>query len=79
MSTLHAEFDFYVTHQEEMIERYDGRVIAIKDGRVLGAYDSYVEALIETSKEHAEGTFLLQRVSDGTKDYTATYHSRVSF
>ena len=62
-----------------MVAQYDGRVIAIKGDRVLGAYDSYVEALIEASKEHAEGTFLLQRVSDGNKDYTATYHSRVSF
>ena len=79
MSTLQAEFEFYVAHQKEMVAQYDGRVIAIKGSHMLGAYDSYVEALIETSKEHAEGTFLLQRVSDGNKDYTATYHSRVSF
>jgi hypothetical protein len=35
--------------------------------------------LTETAKDHEEGTFLLQQVSEGEKDYAATFHSRVAF
>ena len=77
MTTLKEEFEFYRTHQDEMVEQYDGRVVAIKDGSVLGDYDSYLEALGETAKHHEEGTFLLQKVSEGNEAYTARYSSRM--
>ena len=79
MGRLDREFQFYLDNQSAMVEKYDGKVIAVKGGRVLGAYDSYLDALTETAKSHEEGTFLLQRVSEGEKDYTATFHSRVAF
>lgn len=79
MGRLGQEFQFYLDNQNAMVEKFDGKVIAIKAGKVLGAYDSYLVALTETAKEHEEGTFLLQRVSEGEKDYTATFHSRVAF
>ena len=77
--TLEQDFQFYRTHQDEMVAQYDGRVVAIKNGVVLGDYGSYLEALTETAKAHDEGTFLLQKVSEGGADYTSTYSSRVSF
>ena len=73
------EFDFYRTHQDDMVTKYDGKVVAIKDCKVLGAYDSYLDALENTSEQHEVGTFLLQRVSEGDADYTATFRSRVTF
>ena len=79
MSALQQEFQYYLANQEELIEKYDGRVIAIKGEEVLGDYDSYLSALTETTKDHKEGTFLLQKVSAGAQDYTATFHSRVAF
>ncbi len=67
--TLKA-FDYYLAHQDEMVSLYDGKVIAIKGTRVLGAYDSHGEALRETSRSHQPGTFIIQKVSEGDKDYT---------
>ena len=74
---LREEFDFYLLHQDELVQRYHGKVIAIKGQEVLGEYDSYLDAYIETSKDHSEGAFLLQMVSEGDEDYSATFHSRV--
>ena len=34
-SALKKEFDFYLANQDEMVAKYDGRVIAIKDGTCL--------------------------------------------
>ena len=76
---LENEFKYYLDHQEELLKNYSGKVIVIKGDKILGAYDSEVEALTKTKKEHEVGTFLIQRCSPGNVDYTETYHSRVSF
>ena len=75
MTVLEKEFEFYLANQDDMVARYDGNVVAIKGESVLGAYPTYGEALVETVKHHEEGTFLLQKVSPGNKDYTYYYHS----
>lgn len=73
------EFDFYQAHQEEMVSKYDGKVIVLKDNSVIGVYDSEVAAVNETRKHHERGTFLVQRVSEGDEAYTRTFQSRVAF
>ena len=77
--TLDKEFRFYLTNQNDMVAKYDGRVVVIKNREVLGAYDSELAAYTETIKHHEEGTFLIQRVSEGEEAYTATFNSRVAF
>ena len=80
MSTdLKKEFEWYIANQETMVELYDGKVIAIKDGEVLGAYETELDAVLETRKHHEQGTFIVQRVSAGEEAYTQTFHSRVAF
>ncbi len=74
---LDREFQYYLDHQEEIVKQYDGRVVAIKNGEVIGVYDSEAEAVVEARKEHEVGTFLVQRVSPGEKAYTQTFRSRV--
>ena len=74
-SELTREFEFYLAHQEEMVEQYDGRVIALKGGRVLGVYDSELAAVTELQKSHELGTFLVQRVTPGDSEYIQTFYS----
>ena len=76
---LDKEFSFYLANQEEMVAKYDGRVVVIKGCEVLGAYDSELAAYTETIRDYEEGTFLIQRVSEGEEAYTATFNSRVAF
>ena len=78
-SPLQKEFDYYLKHQDEIVEKYDGKFVVIKDGQVLGAYDDELTALTETQKSHPLGTFLVQLVSHGTAAYSQTFHSRVVF
>jgi hypothetical protein len=78
-NNLSREFDYYLEHQKELVKQYKGKVIVLKNCKVLGAYDSAQEAIIETSKKHKIGTFLVQECSPGPRSYTQTYHSRVSF
>lgn len=76
---LEREFDYYIEHQEELVKEYNGKFIVIKDCKVIGSYDSEIEAIKETVKDHSLGTFLVQKCTPGKESYTQTFHSRVSF
>lgn len=76
---LEKEFQYYIDHQDELVEKYGGKFVVIKGDEVLGAYDSEIEAIEETTKEHELGTFLVQKCEAGEENYTQTYHSRVAF
>jgi len=78
-SPLQKEFDYYVSHQKELVEKYNGKYVVIKDGEVAGVYDSQSAAISEGKKKFELGTFLVQKVEPGTATYTQTYHSRVAF
>ena len=74
---LEKEFQYYLDHQDELVVQYEGKVVVIKGEEVIGIFDDEVKAVLETSKTHPRGSFLVQRCTPGTESYTATYHSRV--
>jgi hypothetical protein len=76
---LEKEFEFYQKNQEELVKKYNGRVIVIKDEKVIGDFDSEIVAVNETGKMHELGTFLVQRCAPGTDTTTNTFHSRYAF
>jgi hypothetical protein len=78
-SMLDKEFKYYIDHQEELVKKYNGKFIVIKDNSVLGAYSGEVEAYNETLKKHDLGTFLIQHCLPGKESHTVTFHSRVVF
>jgi hypothetical protein len=78
-SPLKREFDYYLQHQPELVKQHDGKVVVIKQQRVIGVYPDVATAVEQTSKEHALGTFLVQRVAPGDAAYSQTFHSRVAF
>ena len=79
MSTLQQEFEYYLEHQQELVRQYRGKFIVIVDQKVVGSYDSELEAVTQASKSYKLGTFLVQRCEPGTEAYTHTYHSRIAF
>lgn len=50
----------------------------IKGSAVIGAYDSDLEAIEETSRKEKSGTFLVQKCEAGKDSYTQMYNSRVA-
>ena len=79
MSQLKDEFEYYLAHQSELVDQYDGKFIVIKDGEVIGVYEDELVAVTETQKEHKLGSFLVQKVEAGDASYTQTFHSRAAF
>ena len=77
IETVNNEFHYYLDNQDDFVKKYDGKVIVLKNHEVLGAYDTELDAIVETRKEHEPGTFMVQKVSEGEEDYTVTVHSPV--
>ena len=76
---LEKEFEFYKKNQTELVSKYNGKTVVIKDCKIIGVYDSEFEAVTKTAKEHELGTFLVQKCEPGEESFSATYHSRVAF
>lgn len=76
---LEKEFKYYLDNQNELVSKFNGKYIVIIGDKVVGAYESTVEAYNKTKDKFQPGTFLIQRCSPGKSDYTQTFHSRVSF
>lgn len=77
-SSLKDEFEFYKNNQKQLVKKYQDRYIVIVGNEVVGDYKTQEEAVIETVKTHALGTFLVQLVGSGEENYTQTFHSRVA-
>lgn len=76
---LKEEFKYYLDNQDELVSKYDGKVLVIKDCRVVDVYDDEMTALFNSEKKYIPGSFIIQRCSHGDKDYKAVYQSRVTF
>lgn len=74
---LDKEFKYYIDHQDELVKKYNGRIVVIIGESVIGDYATNREAYYETSKTHPVGTFLMQLCTPGKEAYTVTFHSRV--
>ena len=76
---LEKEFKYYLNNQKELVKKYKGKFIVIKNQMVIGDYGSEMNAYNETLKEHELGTFLIQHCLPGEESHTATFHSRVVY
>jgi hypothetical protein len=74
---LDKEFKYYLKNQSQLVEKYNGKYIVIKNNQVIGAYNSHKEAFSETIKSHKLGTFLIQLCTPGSEAYTQKFYSRV--
>lgn len=76
---LKTEFDYFLKNKNELVKKYDGKFIVIKNKKVIGVFDSELVAVEETSKNQEVGTFLVQKCEEGDDNVTQTFHSRVHF
>jgi len=74
-TTEHADLNWYIAHQDELVRAHNGKSVVIKDCAILSVYEDDLTALEETLKQHQPGTFIIQRVGPGPENYTATFHA----
>lgn len=74
---LKKNFDFYIKNHNEIIKKYLNKFIIIKDEKIIDSYDTFEEAIKESSKKYELGTFIIQKCSKDLNEITQAYHSRV--
>ena len=77
MKPIDHEFQYYLAHQAEFVQQYNGKYIVLYHETVIGVFNSEVEAVNETIKTQPLGTFLVQKCEPGVE--IQVYHSRVAF
>ena len=60
---LESDFEYYLAIREELAREHDGKFAAIKDKKVLGIFEDYLEAANAIYVEHERGTVLMQPIS----------------
>lgn len=76
---LDKELQYYIDNQDDLVAKYRGMFLVIKDMTVIGIYNTEIEAYSETVKTHELGTFLIQECQPGDENYTQTFRTRVIF
>ncbi len=76
---LEKEFKYYKDHQDELVKKFNGKYLVIKDEQVIGVYDTDLEAYSNSKEKYELGTFLIQHCMLGKNSYTHTFHSRAAF
>lgn len=78
-TALEKEFNYYLENQSELVKKYLGRFIVIKNCEVIGDYAGELEAFEKTTAKGEQlGTFLIQHCLPGSDSYSNTFYSRVS-
>ncbi len=78
-NNLQKQLEYFKSHQEELVKKYEGKFLVIKDQEVQGVYDTEMEAYTNAKKKFELGSFLIQQCLPGQESYTQTFHSRVAF
>ncbi|HEV7889007.1 MAG TPA: hypothetical protein VGP08_00140 [Pyrinomonadaceae bacterium] len=77
---MHKEnLDYFIANQPELVNRYDGKVLVIKNSEVVGAYNTPLEAYQEALKRFELGTFSIQPCKPGVEAYTVTISTQEIF
>jgi len=64
VNVLANELRAYECMKEELLRKYKGKVVAIKDGKVIGVYDSEEEAFNDVVRKYGLVPVLIKRVVD---------------
>lgn len=72
---LEKEFEFYKKHKNSLVKKYEGKFIVIVGNKVIGSFESMIDAAKSASKEYKPGTFMVKQVLK--KEEPIYFHSRV--
>lgn len=56
------DFGWLIEHSDEIAQRYAGKWIAVRDGRVVGVGDTAVEAARQAREKEPDAEFILEAV-----------------
>lgn len=75
---LAEELKYFKENQAELVRKYEGKFLVIKDQKIQEVCDTEMDAYTKAKDKFELGTFLIQQCLPGQESYTQTFHSRVT-
>lgn len=75
-SNLDRNYEYFINNKEELCLKYLNKFLIIKDEKVIGAYETFEEALIEVKNIEA-GTYIIQKCEKDEE--IQIFHTRIRF
>jgi len=72
-------YAYFTEHLDELIEKYSGKHIVIKDESIIGVYDTFKEAYDYTIKTEELGTFIIQQCVTEDEEMITFVSGNVAF
>ena len=67
---LEKEFQYFLDNQADLFKQFPYQYLAIKDQKVIGVYDSQLDAYFQTQEKNEVDSFLIQFCSPGQEGFT---------
>lgn len=64
------DLSFFIANQDELVEKYNGKILLIHNQEVFDAYESNLQAYQNGIEKYGEGNFSIQRCIAGEEAYT---------
>jgi len=68
-------FQYYLDHQDELVEKFNGKYVVIANDCTIEAYVTEDDAYFQSEKKYGLGNFLLQLCTPGDSAYTLYYNT----
>jgi hypothetical protein len=65
------DFDFFIEKYKELYNEYGHKFLVIRNQRILGSYDTELEAITDTKKQYPLGSFIVQECNGDESGYTS--------
>ena len=76
VDSIHKKaLDFFIEHQEEFVEKYNGKELLLHGAELVGAFNSISEAYREGISRFGAGNFSLQKCIPGEDAYTVNVYT----
>jgi hypothetical protein len=74
MAVSKSQLEMYIERQEELLKDFNGKIIAVKDGQCLGAFENKLDAYRDmVAKGYKEGEYMIVRCTPGNSEYTSYF------
>ena len=76
---LDKEFQYFLDHQDELVNLYPEKYVTIVGDDIVGVHESETDAYFSAVENYELGSFLIQQCVEGKESYTQTFHSNIAF
>lgn len=73
---LGSKLEAYKAQQEELVHKYEGKIIAMLNGVLCGVYETKLDALENMQRRYPNGSYFIIKCTKGDGEYTRRFRPR---